>query len=179
MSYDWSAPAQSPNAPKMKAGGHEAVISRIVSTKQDGSEFFTKAGEPQIMLVFTNAQGEEATLFCILSDDPNKSWALRAVLHAIGAKVELLMQHGIKPEHFRNKEWAEKQLKGRKLRVDVGYRKNPNSPENPYMDVIPMRPAMTPEQIAAAGKPASAPAAAQAAPAAPPPPEVPTEDIPF
>ena len=178
MSYDWSAPAQSPNAPKMKAGAHEAVISRVVSTKQDGSEFFTKAGEPQIMLVFTNAQGEEATLFCILSDDPNKSWALRAVLHAIGAKVELLTQHGVKPEHFRNKEWAEKQLKGRRLRVDVGYRKNPNSPENPYMDVIPMRPAMTPAQVESA-RTAPAPAAAQAAPSAPPPPEVPTEDIPF
>ena len=178
MSYDWSAPAQSPNAPKMKAGAHEAVISRVVSTKQDGSEFFTKAGEPQIMLVFTNAQGEEATLFCILSDDPNKSWALRAVLHAIGAKVELLTQHGVKPEHFRNKEWAEKQLKGRRLRVDVGYRKNPNSPENPYMDIIPMRPAMTPAQVESA-RTAPAPAAAQAAPSAPPPPEVPTEDIPF
>jgi len=178
MSYDWSAPAQSPNAPKMKAGGHEAVISRIVSTKQDGSEFFTKDGEPQIMLVFTNAQGEEATLFCILTDDPEKSWALRAVLHAIGAKVELLTQHGVKPEHFRNKEWAEKQLKGRKLRVDVGYRPNKKNPDDPYMNVIPMRPAMTPAQVESA-RTAPAPAAAQAAPSAPPPPEVPTEDIPF
>lgn len=127
--YSWDAPAEPPKvsfAPKMPAGRHKVRIAAIKHTNKDGSEYQTSDGEPQCIFIFANAKGEEASQWATLTMDPEKSWAIRAILRSITPAMNFakMKEHGVTPVSFADAAFAQKQLIGtspRELAIEVSY----------------------------------------------------------
>lgn len=121
--YDWSNPASPPGgtAPKLPPGRHEVRIARVMHENKEGNAFATRDDDPAMCVIFEDAQGREAMEFVATVDDSEKSWALRAMFQAFNppANLEKMAAAGVTPSRFADHAFAEKQLVGRRLVVDV------------------------------------------------------------
>jgi hypothetical protein len=123
MGYDWKTESEktgTATAEKLPAGTHEVTISRVLHGKKDGTRFAAKDGSPQIMLIFADEGDREASLMVTLSD--KGAWMLAKILRAVGANVERMTERGITPDRFEDETFAEKNLVGRRLTIEVTYR---------------------------------------------------------
>lgn len=123
MGYDWKTESEKSAtavSEKLPAGTHEVTIVRILHGKKDGTRFAAKDGSPQIMLIFADEDGREVSLMVTLSD--KAAWMLAKILKAVGANVEKMTERGITPDRFEDETFAEKNLVGRQLTIEVTYR---------------------------------------------------------
>ena len=156
--FDWEAEANReapPQTEQLPTGRHDVIIDKVVYGKRDGPPFASKKGDPQIMVVFADAAGRQAAEMLTLST--RAGWKLAAILSAAGADIAKMKAHGIEPAHFSAQAFADANLIGRRLQIDVTW------PEHgAYPDIVPVR-----RQAAAATAPAATPAPAAAQPPLP------------
>jgi hypothetical protein len=114
-------------------GRHKVKVARIVFGKKNGEKFKSHSGDPQIMVIYEDDEGREASDMFTLSD--KAMWRLAMVLARaeVPADLERMDKAGVKPAHFANPEFAERNLKGRVLYVEI------ETPEgSDYADVTPL-----------------------------------------
>jgi len=146
--YDWDKAANgegSGQAAKLEKGEHNVEITRVLFGKKDGTEFRSKAGDPQIMVIFADNGGREAGLMVTLSI--KAGFRLAQILSAAGANVQRMTAAKITPMHFAEAEFATKNLIGRQLRIAVDWPAG-----SQYPDIVPIR-----AQAAAPEEPTSEP----------------------
>jgi hypothetical protein len=139
MAYDWekaSTQAASGNyAERIPAGVHDVAIKRLLSGSKKGGAFRSRDGDPQIMLIFADGEGREASQMVTLSE--KAGWVLARLLSAAGADMARMKADGVLPHDFANQEFARANLVGRRLRVDLRYKAGNDGKE--YADVTPVR----------------------------------------
>lgn len=154
MPYDWEKAGENNQAEKLPNGTHDVTLTKVVFSKKDGPPFRAQDGNPQIMLIFTDAAAREVAQMVTLSD--KAGWVLARIMGASGANLARMKADGVVPQHFADPAWGTKQLVGRKLRIDVKWK-----PDG-YPDVTPIRP-----EAAAAATPSLPPLPPTTAPAKP------------
>lgn len=134
MTYDWEGKAnqESTETDKLPAGQHQVQIVRLLRGRRNGGEFVSKAGDPQLMVIFADEAGREAGTLVTLSEAAG--WVLAKILSAAGANLKRMSEAGVTPAKFADLAWAEPQLVGRKLTIQVEW------PEgSKYPKVTPVR----------------------------------------
>ena len=138
MGYDWEKAAAQEGgeyAERMPAGVHDVEVKRVLFGSKGGGPFQSRAGDPQIMLIFADRQGREAAQMVTLSE--KAGWVLARLLSAAGADMARMKADGVLPRDFANQEFARANLTGRRLRVEVAYTRGNDGKE--YPDVTPIR----------------------------------------
>lgn len=130
MAYAWSQAAESEGpqqAERIPDGEHAVRIVKIMYGSRQGA-FQSKSGDPQIMLVFQDRQAREITLMLTLSD--KAGFMLAKLLSACDPPANLARMEadGIEPAHFANPEFADGNLVGRNLTIQVEPGKDPRYP---------------------------------------------------
>lgn len=149
MAYDWEKAATQEGgdyAERIPAGVHDVEIRRVLFGSKKGGAFRSRDGDPQIMLIFSDREGREASQMVTLSD--KAGWVLARLLSAAGADMKRMKADGVLPRDFANQEFARANLVGRRLRADIQYKRGGDGKE--YADVTPVRtrPAASPAQPA-------------------------------
>lgn len=121
MSYDWKSSAESPpQAAKIPAGTNLLLrIAKVIYGKKGGAPFKSKSGDPQIMAIFEDTDGNEASQMFTLSD--KAAWVLARLLSRCGVDLDTLRADGIDPKHFVDKAICDKYLVGKSCRCNVTY----------------------------------------------------------
>ncbi|MBN2582539.1 MAG: hypothetical protein JXL80_05680 [Planctomycetes bacterium] len=131
--YNWQENADregSERAEKIPTGQHDLEIVRVVFGNRQGL-FRTRDGDPQIMLVFADPQGREASQMYTLSD--KAGWTLAKLMSAAGANLQRMTAEGVKPQNFAEEQFAMKNLVGRRIRADVAW------DQKGYSTITPIR----------------------------------------
>lgn len=165
MSYAWQQNSEQDGAARLPEGKMQRVtITKIVYGNANGA-YESADGDPQIMVVMADDQAREGTMFFTLSE--KAGWALAKTLAALDppANLKRMEEDGITPAHFANEQFANPQLVGRSLFVDVKYKRGSDYPE-----LTPVRSATAQQQPAAttSAPPSQAAPPAPSAPSAPP-----------
>ena len=138
MAYDWEKAASQESgdyAERMPAGIHDVEVKRVLFGSKGGGLFKSRAGDPQIMLIFADREGREASQMVTLSE--KAGWVLARLLSAAGADMARMKTDGVLPRDFTNQEFARANLVGRRLKVDLKYK--PGGDGKEYADVTPIR----------------------------------------
>lgn len=122
-------------AEKIPSGQHAVEITDIVFGSKKGGAFASKAGDPQIMLIFSDSQGREAAQMVTLSE--KAKFVLAKILEAGGADLRKMDEKGITPQKFAEERFATINLKGKKFTADVQWETAENGKE--YSTVTPLR----------------------------------------
>jgi hypothetical protein len=120
MAYKWTTESEKavPQTERLPKGTHRVTISKIIHGKKDGTKFRTRdTDEPQIMLIFADDQGRESSQMYTLSN--KAAWSFSKVLRAAGLNLQKMEERQIEPSRFENETFAEKQLVGRELVIEV------------------------------------------------------------
>lgn len=135
--YDWKHSAQQEAgeyAEKLPDGRHPVEITRIVFGKKDGL-FKSKSGDPQIMLIFADELGREASQIVTLSH--KAGFVLAKILEAAGADLERMTADNVTPKSFAEPEFANANLVGRQLEIEVVW-SSKNGKD--FADITPLGP---------------------------------------
>ena len=118
MSFDWNAPDGNEAAP-MPIGTHAVKIAKVKRGSKKNGDFTTKNGDAQIMVIFADPQEREAALMITLSE--KAGWVLRRLLGCCEPRpdFEKMNAAGVLPVHFAKPSFGDKNLVGKRLRIDV------------------------------------------------------------
>lgn len=134
--YNWNQAAQQEGgeyAEKLPDGTHQVEITRLVFGRKDGSVFTSKSGDPQVMLIFSDELGREVNQMITLSY--KAGFVLAKILDAAGADLDRMSADGVTPKSFADPEFANANLVGRQLQVEVTW-SSKNGKE--FADVVPL-----------------------------------------
>jgi hypothetical protein len=120
MSYDWKRAIErdSPQEETIPQGYHYVTIHKIV-TGSKSAPFRSKAGDPQIMVVFADQKDRTAVHMFTLND--RAAWVLARLLSRCGVDLDELNSEGVEPGHFANKAFADNILVGRETWAWIYY----------------------------------------------------------
>lgn len=139
MPYDWKSQANRdilPETEKVPAGVHELEIKRLVFGSKNGGPFTSKGGDPQIMAIFADNNGREASQMYTLS--AKAGWALARLLEACGVDMSRMEADGIEPRDFADEDLARANLIGRRLRAEVTWTRSARDNKD-YAAITPRR----------------------------------------
>jgi hypothetical protein len=138
MAFDWEKASTQQGgdyAERIPSGVHDVEIKRLLFGSKKGGAFRSRDGDPQIMLIFADREGREASQMVTLSD--KAGWVLARLLSAAGADMKRMKADGVLPRDFANQEFARANLVGRRLSADIQYKRGGDGKE--YADVTPVR----------------------------------------
>ena len=139
MSFDWNEKASEDGggdfAERLPTGMHQVHIVKVVHGGKNGT-FESSKGDPQILIIFADQEAREAAQFVTLSD--KAGWVLARILKECDppANMSKMTEAGITPESFADPEFAETNLVGRKLAINVEWKKSQNGKD--YSDIVPV-----------------------------------------
>src|SRR5690606_36213633 len=107
-------------ADKMPDGYHKAIVVKVLRGPKDGPDFTSKNGDAQVMAVFVNAAGEEASTMFTLSDKAAR--VLAKFLESSGANLAKMNDAGVTLRDFENQTFAQKQLMDRECWIEVEWK---------------------------------------------------------
>jgi hypothetical protein len=151
MSFDWNEKASEDGggdfAERLPSGLHKVDIVKVVHGGKNGT-FESSKGDPQILIIFADQEAREAAQFVTLSD--KAGWVLARVLSNCVPPANLgkMTEAGITPQSFADPEFAEANLVGRKLHVNVEWKKSQNGKD--YADIVPVNTADYESAVSAA-----------------------------
>lgn len=148
-------------APRIPDGDHDVAVAKVVFGKGN-TLFQSNNRDPQILVIFADEEGREASEMFTLSD--RAAWKLALVLRAAGANVQKMDERGVKPTDFADEEFCEKNLVRRRLRVNVQWETGTDG--KAYANIRPIMPQPGQQRP-------SAPPPQQPRPQSPPPPDEP------
>lgn len=164
MGYSWRTEAEKePMAPRVPAGRHRLIITKLRNTDGDGALMVSQSGDPKLMIICADAEGRECAMMVTLSE--KATWTLAKLLSCFDppANLAAMEQAGVEPLHFANFDWAQQQLLQRQFWADVTWTEPTAPGGKSYSDIKPLKPAE-----AQPGGPTYAPPPQQAPAAAPP-----------
>lgn len=166
MGYAWqeNANSEGSQAAKLPKGQHRVRICKIVFGDRQGNAFRSKAGDPQIMVVFQDREAREAGHMYTLSE--KAGFTLAKLLSACDPPVNLarMEEAGIEPAHFADQAFAETNLLNREVTIDVDWEKGQDGKEHSRCTPIQRRGAAS---VATPPASSDAPPSLDSAPAAP------------
>ncbi len=121
-------------------GTHDVTIAKYKRTKQDGTEFRSRKGDAQVLLVVKGDAGEAAE-FLTLSQAA--AWRLVPVLEAVGLSLKELDAKGITLEDFEDEDFGTQQLVGQQCRVRCEHIEGEKYPKLTFMKA--RKPVTTPD----------------------------------
>ncbi len=92
-------------------------IDRLGWEKRDGGPYRDKHGNAMIRVIYQDAQKREVGDMVPISD--KASWKLAQILNASGADLKRMDENNVSIHKFKDREFAEKQLVGRELKILV------------------------------------------------------------
>jgi len=139
--YDWQNTDGPANAEKIAGGTHDLRIGRVVYGAKDKPAFTSRAGDPQIMLIWEDREAREAVQMLTLSK--KAGWVLAKILkHATrdGAALPLdrMTADGVEPSTFADPNFADANLIGLQMRALVTWSAGKDGKD--YADIEPLRP---------------------------------------
>jgi len=137
-SYDWEHEANSEGgsrAAKVPPGEHDLAVMKIIHDDKDGMPWTSKAGDPQMMLIYVDRESRECADFITLSK--RAGWKLAALLSAMGHDMAEFTRRDMKPQDFAAPDVAEEWLQSQVFRARVGYVRRGGKE---YAEVTPIRP---------------------------------------
>lgn len=135
MTYNWALEEEGQaQTERMPLGVHNVMIVKIIRGK-GGQTFTSASGDPKIMLVYEDSQGRQAATMYTLSE--KAVWALKIVLSRSGTNLDELTEQGIELHHFADQSFAESKLLGKKLVVDITYKKGNDGKD--YPNIVPIK----------------------------------------
>lgn len=145
MAYDWRAEAnkEGTQTEKLPDGTWQVEIVKVIHGKKDGPKFESKGGDRQIMVVFADANERE--IGCMYTLSGKAGWALAKLLDAASLNLDKMSAAGITPERFADEEFANKNLIGRKLVIEVKTEK----PGDKYPRINPVKEQPTGQPVGA------------------------------
>ncbi len=149
--YNWKEAAQQEGgeyAEKLPDGTHRVEITRVVYGRKDGTLFVSKSNDPQIMLIFADELGREASQMVTLSY--KAGFVLAKILEAAGAELDKMTDHDVTPRSFADPEFANPNLIGRQLQIEVIWGSK-NGKE--FSDIIPVGMAGSADELPQVSKP--------------------------
>lgn len=174
MAYAWTQNAEPSRAERIPKGKHQVRILKVLRTTQNGEEFTSNSGDPQLLVILQDHQAREASYMFTLSD--RAAFRLAQFMACCDPPINLqqMESDGVEPHHFADEQWAGQMFLNRQLTVDV----IPNNQDEryPHIEFVKARgPASAPPPTSSAPAPAAAPARTgpppvQRATSTPPPP---------
>ena len=149
MAYDWEKAANKEGgeyAERMPEGVHDVEVKRLLFGSKKGGAFRSRDGDPQIMVIFADREGREAAQMVTLSE--KAGWVLARLLSAAGADMARMKGDGVLPKDFAHEDFARANLVGRRLRVEVEYKRGGDGKEYPDVTPVRTRPAAAPPPAA-------------------------------
>lgn len=124
MSFSWKESSEpkegAQRAPSIPAGRNiQLKVDRVIFSAKGGGGFVTKDNDPQIMVIFTDTNGNEASEMITLSE--KAAFKLSQILRASGADLDRMDAQGVTPEQFAYSEFCDRHLVGRKFVGDKSY----------------------------------------------------------
>lgn len=121
---DWNEDAnrEVPNrAERLPDGVHTVKIDRILHGSKNGGPFVTRDNEPQVLLILVDEQGREATTFVLLSEHEQRRVRFVHLCARCRPAMDLsqMTLNEVRPKDFADPDFADTNLLGRELRVDV------------------------------------------------------------
>ena len=98
---------------KMSEGIHWLRIIKTKWEKKDGSEYRSKEGDLQMLLIVENQDAEQGTIMVTLSE--KAAWVLARLLKHSGANLDRMEAEGVTLANFTNQKFADTQLVGRQF----------------------------------------------------------------
>lgn len=183
QTYDWHGEEEGKGqSPKVSAGRH---LLKIVEVKTEGKNgpFQSRGGDPQILVIFANSDGDEAAQMITLSK--KACWVLKRLIKHCRPPfdTERMTADGVTPDDFADQDFASKQLVGRKVEADVTWDEGTDGKD--YPNIVPVAEESVDEHArpsrrgAAGAKPSSQPSGARRPSRAPANEDVGEEEIPF
>jgi len=152
MAYDWEVESKKEGgsqAARIPPGEHTLLCSRAIYGKQDGTLFSSRAGDPQVMLVFVDNQQREAAQMFTLSDAAG--WTVARLAAAMDPDLPGEMKRrGLHPHDLAEPEvlkyWlmhptvsGQSDSKGNFFKARVAYTKSRSDPRKEYAEITPIR----------------------------------------
>jgi hypothetical protein len=120
MATNWieKADSEGQQADLMPEDTHLAKIVNFYHGKKDGSKTFaSKGGDPQVLLIFQNRDGEQATQMVTLSE--KAAWVMAKILKAASVDLAEMQASGVDISSFADPDICRKYLVDRKLWIEV------------------------------------------------------------
>ena len=138
MTYDWEGNAEGTGqTPKLPNGVHDLEITRVIFTDRDGTALSSRGGDPKIGIIFADDQGREGSDWVTLSD--KAGFVLARILSKAGVDMAKMNADGVVPADFAEREFAEPNLIGRRLRAEVTWGKDGKGKD--VCEIVPIGPA--------------------------------------
>lgn len=128
MSYDWT---KDDDMDRMDEGYHRVRITKVRRGRDNGTTFSSRAGDPQLMVIFENTHGVESSQIYTLSI--KAAWTLKRLMaRCEGINLQDLNVRNIEPQHFTDETFAHDMLVGQTLWIHIEH----DGPK--YVRVTPM-----------------------------------------
>lgn len=145
MGYDWEGESQkNARAVPIPASPPEGVmlrIARVLHAKNNGVAFRSRKNDPQMMVIYADAEEREAGEMITLSDEAG--WRLAKILGAAGVDLADMKAKGLKPADFEDPDFAAEFLipggRGLELRGRVSWNKADDGSDKSYAEIEPIR----------------------------------------
>lgn len=112
MAYDWEGQAEQEGAPKSEPGWHIYTVTGVLRGTRTKT-FESRAGDPQILVVFTDEEGLEAAQMFTLSE--KAGWALARFVSRAGVDVRKLREDGVEPGDWADEDFAKRKIMHRQV----------------------------------------------------------------
>lgn len=137
MGFNWTEQAtkEGPTSVPIPDGTHRVTITKIIHAGKGNEEFMTKNGDKQMLVIFADAGGREAPEYFTLN--AAAGFRVAKLAAAAGLDLEKMEASNITPESFGDTTFAEKNLLGRELTIEVGSREYKGKKQmtvNPIID---------------------------------------------
>ncbi len=152
MGYDWEnegTRADQQRADPIPASENVTLfVVRAIYAKQDGTVFCSRNGDPQVMIIFCDAEKREAVQMFTLSDAAG--WTLARLVAAMNHdNLAEMKRRGVHPRDFANLEvleyWlmhptlTQKNTVGNHFRARITYVTRKSDPNKKDADIVPLR----------------------------------------
>ena len=108
--FSWSKAADG-DVIKLPVGYHRCTCTKVARANKEGVEYTSTDGDPQLLTVWENADGESAVSVFTLTN--KAAWTLAQMLKFSGANIEKMEADNITPRHFEDIEFSKKKILGR------------------------------------------------------------------
>lgn len=140
--YDWTEKAQQSFERKahLPNGEHDLFVCDVFHTDKDGGPLLSRAGDPQILLYYSDRKNRIAWDRLTLSE--RAGWTLARLIGAAGQTAkgwttDDLKTRGISPVDFADPDMTKEHIFGLQFRARVTWQKKEDGKEVP--EVTPLR----------------------------------------
>lgn len=112
MAYDWTGAEKGQGGPQSEPGWHLYAVTDAIRGTRDRT-FESKKGDPQLLVIFHDEDGGEATTMFTLSE--KAAWTLARFLSRAGFDLDALTAEGVEPKDWADEDFAKERLRNKRV----------------------------------------------------------------